>query len=39
MRLRALLEFVIEGVDTTIPLFQEIIQNKSFLTENMILTG
>ena len=33
MRLqRALLEFVIEGVDTTIPLFQEIIQNKSFLT-------
>ena len=33
MRLqRALLEFVIEGVDTTIPLFQEITQNKSFLT-------
>ena len=33
MRLqRALLEFVIEGVDTTIPLFQEIIQNESFLT-------
>ena len=33
MRLqRALLEFVIEGVDTTIPLFQEIIQNKRFLT-------
>ena len=33
MRLqRALLEFVIEGVDTTIPLFQKIIQNKCFLT-------
>ena len=33
MRLqRALLEFVIEGVDTTIPLFQEIVKNKSFLT-------
>ena len=32
MRLkRALLEFVIEGVDTTIPLYQQIINSKEFL--------
>ena len=31
---RALLEFVIDGIDTTIPLYQRIIKEEQFLSAN-----